>query len=185
MKITLTVIAAMSTLGLLTACGATSAPGVAQLGSTPTPSAQAASSSGHSALAYAQCMRSHGVPDFPDPNSQGEFDSANLPASSPQFQAAQQACRNVLPGGGGQRTSGGAALNAQQQAQLLQFSKCMRSHGVPDFPDPSSHGLDLGSGAVDPQSPQFQSAQNACKSYLPGSGSGNTTVIGSGGANGQ
>src|SRR5580704_2308688 len=72
MKITLTAAAAMSTLGLLTACGATSAPGVAQLGSTPTPSAQAASSSGHSALAYAQCMRSHGVAGFPDPNSQGE-----------------------------------------------------------------------------------------------------------------
>jgi hypothetical protein len=184
MKITLTVAAAMSTLGLLTACGATSAPGVAQLGSTPTPSAQAASSSGHSALAYAQCMRSHGVAGFPDPNSQGEFTGAILPATSPQFQAAQQACRNLLPGGGVQTSGGGAALNSQQQAQLLRFSKCMRSHGVPDFPDPSSHGLDLGSGGVDPQSPQFQSAQNACKSYLPGSGSGSTTVGGSG-ASGQ
>jgi hypothetical protein len=185
MKITRTVIAAMGTLGLLTACGGTADPGVAQLGSSPTPSAQAAGSSGQSALAYAQCMRAHGVPNFPDPNSQGAFAGVNLPAFSPQFQAAQQACRTLLPGGGGQTTSGGAALSTQQQAQLLQFSKCMRLHGVPDFPDPSSHGLVLGSAGVDPQSPQFQSAQNACKSYLPGNGSGNTTVGGSGGASGQ
>jgi hypothetical protein len=184
MKIAFTLIAALGSLGLLAGCGGTAPTGVAQLGSTPTPSAQAVGSSGHSALAYAECMRSHGVPSFPDPNSQGEFDDANLPAGSPQFQAAQQACRNVLPGGGGQQTTGGgAALSQQQQAQLLQFSKCMRSHGVPGFPDPTSHGLDLGSGSIDPNSPQFQAAQSACKSDLPGGGSG--TTVGTGGTSGQ
>lgn len=184
MKITFTVIAALGSLGLLAGCGGTSAPGVAQLGSTPTPSAQAAGSSGHSAVAYAQCMRSHGVPNFPDPNSQGGFNGADLPAGSPQMQAALQACQSLAPGGG-QTTGGGAALSPQQQAQLLQFSKCMRSHGVPDFPDPSSHGLDLGSGNIDPNSSQFQAAQNACKSDLPGGGSGNSTTGGGSGGGGQ
>ncbi len=51
-------------------------------------------------------------------------------------------------------------------SKLLQFAKCMRSHGVPAFPDPDSVGL-----WVDPSVthlPRYQTAYQAChKSLLP------------------
>lgn len=125
------------------------------------------------ALAYSQCMRSHGVPNFPDPNSNGAIafnaqkgTSGNL--NSPRMQSADKACRHLLPNGG--QTS---APQQQQQilSQLLKFSQCMRSHGVPNFPDPTvSNGmieLRRGGRGVNPQSPQFQSAQRACQSLMP------------------
>jgi hypothetical protein len=72
-------------------------------------------------------------------------------------------------------------VSPQRQTQLLRFARCMRTHGVPSFPDPTSRGIAL-SSAVDPSSPQFQSAQQACKSLLPGLGQGQQTVpSGSGG----
>jgi hypothetical protein len=165
---------------LATACGGTA-------GDSPTPAAATSggSSSQQSPLAYAQCMRSQGVSNFPDPNSQGQFDlaGAGVDATSPQYQSANQACQSLLPGGSGNQTTGGNSnqVTPQQQAQLLQFSQCMRAHGVSNFPDPTSHGLDLGSG-IDPSSPQFQAAMQACQSLMPNSGGGNQTVGGGGGS---
>jgi hypothetical protein len=59
----------------------------------------------------------------------------------------------------------------------LAFSRCMRAHGVPNFPDPSSGGggfriqIKVGSG-IDPFSPSFRAAQAACHKLLPGGGPG-------------
>jgi hypothetical protein len=175
------------------ACGGGSGPGVAQLSSATT--AQTASSSGGSGsgglLAYAQCMRSHGVPNFPDPSGSGAISissSEGIDPNSPQFQAAQKSCQSLRP-------KPSPAQRAQAQQNLLKFSQCMRSHGVTNFPDPqfSSGGARLrissGSG-VDPNSPQFQAAQQTCSRYAhlptpsggfhgPGSGaSGSGEVIG-------
>jgi len=56
-----------------------------------------------SALKFVACMQAHGIANFPDPvvNSQGV--SVRLPPGitpdSPLFQAAQQACRKLMPGG--------------------------------------------------------------------------------------
>lgn len=123
---------------------------------------------------FADCMRKHGVPDFPDPNAQGQiaFSSASgVDPGSGQFQQAQQTCQKLLPNGG----QPSPAQQAQARAQALAFSACMRSHGVPDFPDPQfgSGGrvsIRIGSGAgIDPRSPQFEAAQQACQKNLPGS----------------
>lgn len=57
------------------------------------------------ALQYAQCMRSHGVKNFPDPNSQGGFQIEPGDGINPSsYSAANQACRHYLSGepGGGQ-----------------------------------------------------------------------------------
>jgi len=116
-------------------------------------------------------MRSHGVPNFPDPNGQGgiSITSANgIDPNSPQFQSAQTACQKLMP-------KGAAPSPAEQaQAQALKYSACMRSHGEPNFPDTQFHaggGISLkvtaGSG-VSPNSPQFQAAQKACHNDLPG-----------------
>jgi hypothetical protein len=92
------------------------------------------------ALAFGHCMRSHGVPKYPDPNSSNTMPDG-LPKVSPQqlgitmsqFQAAQSACQHLLPNGGQ------ATRSASQQllSDGLKFARCMRSHGVPNWPDPT------------------------------------------------
>ena len=53
-------------------------------------------------LAYARCMRGHGVADFPDPNAAGRIaisGHGDLNQDAPAFRAASDACRGLLPGG--------------------------------------------------------------------------------------
>jgi hypothetical protein len=128
---------------------------------------------------YSSCMRTHGVPKFPDPKqaSGGGMSLAIGPEmgvdpKSPQFQAAEKACRKLLPGGG---KAPSPAQLAKDLAQMLKFSACMRAHGLPDFPDPTSSGggiqLSIGGkkgSGLNPSSPVFQAAQKACQSVMPG-----------------
>jgi hypothetical protein len=123
------------------------------------------------ALAFARCMRAHGVPSFPDPDSNGQLNGNGIDKNSPQVQSAAGACQSLLPG------QNPAAVQAQAGTLALRFSRCMRAHGIPNFPDPSvktSGGsvsvtirMKAGSGGIDPHSPQFQAAQQACSSILP------------------
>jgi hypothetical protein len=120
-------------------------------------------------LAFAKCMRSHGDPSFPDPGPEGAFPNVNgsLKKDSPQFKKAAAACKNLEPGGP-------APSDFQRDyRQLLKYSACMRSHGMPKFPDPTleDHGVGWTGPKIDDGSPQFKSANQACRSYLP-SGNG-------------
>ena len=132
----------------------------------------------------AACMRSHGVPNFPEPNAQGVISSGSIDPNSPQFQQAMQACQKDLPNGG----TPSPAQQAQMRQQALAFSACMRKHGLPNFPDPQflSGGrvamrISAASG-IDPRSPQFQAAQKACQSLLPGkAGAGPPGAVKTGG----
>jgi hypothetical protein len=118
---------------------------------------------------FSACMRKHGVTNFPDPNGQGliQFGSGmGIDPNSPAFKSARSACDKLLPNGG-QPTP---AQRAEAQQQLLAFSKCMRAHGIKDFPDPSNGGLQLGGRAgsdLNPNNTQFQAAQKACQGNLP------------------
>lgn len=139
-----TVVTAILAL-LVAGCGGSESP--AASGGAP----NAGGSSGSpSAVAYSACLRSHGVPNFPDPGGSGAVPKANagqLRVSSSQLQAAQQACRLLYPNNGGSlgaslRTceeSGDCpqAMVAQVMTQLRQFARCMRSHGAPTWPDPT------------------------------------------------
>lgn len=169
--------------------GGSKSPGVAALGTTTTTPATTTTGTGGDGQAtqsggsrgslkvqggaqFSACMRSHGVRNFPDPSSSGAltFNARNgVDPNSPQFQAAQRACRKYLPNGGNPPSP---AEQARMQAQALQFSACMRSHGVPTFPDPQfsqgSVGIKIDKDSVNPNSPQFQAAQKACEKYLPG-----------------
>jgi hypothetical protein len=114
-------------------------------------------------------MRKHGVTNFPDPNGQGVItirSGMGIDPGSPAFGSARSACEKLLPNGG-QPTP---AQIAQRQREMLAFSACMRSHGIKDFPDPSSGGLQLhvspGSD-LDPNNPTFKKAQQACQGHLP------------------
>ena len=90
-------------------------------------------------LAFSQCMRSHGVPNFPDPQpgqSDAKFPSAQQLGVSPSvYQASYDDCQHLLPAGSGDRFP--AAEVQQLLVGMRQFSGCMRSHGVPNWPDPS------------------------------------------------
>lgn len=166
----------------LAACGSgSSSNGVASLGSSSstttaaTPAASGSSSSAPTANAnqlikYAQCMRANGVPNFPDPSG-GRLTlrvgpGTGLNPNSPAFQAAQQKCKSLQPSG----VQNNPGANAQMQAKALQFAQCMRSHGVPNFPDPvfSAGRTQLQLKNIDPNSPAFKRAQQACGSLLPG-----------------
>ena len=121
------------------------------------------------ALAFSKCMRSHGVPDYPDPNSKGEF--LITPGSpSPKephsvVRAALQACRHLWPAGGpGSLT---AAQKQQIQQRALRFVQCLRAHGLPDIPDPVANGsIRVSAGMVN--SPRFKAAQRSCRSLQLG-----------------
>jgi hypothetical protein len=134
-----------------------------------------AGASGATALKFAECVRSHGVPSFPDPSAQGTFNFTGDLNRTPQFQSATRTCGRLLHVGGG---TPNPAQQAKALAGLLKFSNCMRSHGVPNFPDPTTSpgggvGLSVKSGSgLDPGSPVFQDAQRACQSLMPGGGPG-------------
>jgi hypothetical protein len=141
----------------------------AACGGSSSSSAAGGSAQYQKALAYSQCMRSHGVPNFPDPDSQGQFPQIQIGrngVSQQAVQSAQNACRHLLP-------NGGTGTAQQQQAKLTQaldFARCMRAHGVPNFPDPTTAngGMGFNMAGVDTHSPQYQSAQQACRSSAGG-----------------
>lgn len=136
----------------------------------------AATSNGNKALAFAQCMRSHGVSNFPDPTG-GKFNlrvqrtpgSTNVngvEVNGPAFRSAMNACKADLPNGGKPQPP-----SASQRAAALKFAQCMRSHGVTNFPDPqvSGNGVLLKGGGASPldlNSPAVKSAQQACQPLI-------------------
>jgi|SRR5579859_4862590 len=138
----------------LGACGG----GTGGSGSSPGKKSSAQGAAGTGPVAFAQCMRSHGVTDFPDPQN-GHFLITGNVQGNPNFQPAQQACQHLR--GSGAASSGGSS------SKLLAFAHCMQTHGVPQFPDPSSGGT-LQVKGLDPNSPTFQGAWHKCQSKLPG-----------------
>ena len=61
----------------------------------------AARGSGPSAAEFewARCLRTHGVPGFPDPDRRGAFDSSRFDDGSAAFRAAAKACAAQQPAG--------------------------------------------------------------------------------------
>jgi hypothetical protein len=135
-------------------------------------------------LAFARCMREHGV-DMPDPDTSGgggvvtfggtSSAGTKLDAGLSTFEDADKACRDLLGDAGPQKMSPKQQQEAQDQA--LAFSRCMRDHGV-NMPDPTFGGegtvsmkIDSASG-VDPSDPKFEAAQQACGSAFGPGGKG-------------
>ena len=84
------------------------------------------------AVKFAECIRGHGVPHFPDPNAKGEF-IFGIDVSPAVWQKAVDACKDLEPPGAlsGKRSP-------KQQSAALRFAQCIRQHGVKDFPDPEN-----------------------------------------------
>jgi len=178
------VLAVTAGLALLTAaCGGSlsSGSGPSSTGSGSSPTAGRSASS-PSALAFSRCMRSHGVPNFPDPppSFNGKFPGSSprqLGVSVSRIRAVTGACQNLLPAVRGQ-----APLTAQEQQDYLRAAACMRSHGITSFPDPVFPGGGVSlphiPSSIDTKSPQFTQARQICQRLIPaglpysGSGSG-------------
>jgi hypothetical protein len=125
-------------------------------------------------LTYARCMRSHGVPTFPDPSNGAQIPKTqvvtarkNNPA---RFDSADTACRHLLPNGGNGETP---AEITQDWIQFRQFAGCMRHHGVPTWPDPTSRSatdrrpaFNITAIGLDGNSPQLRAKAEQCASVL-------------------
>jgi hypothetical protein len=124
-----------------------------------------ASGSNATGLEFSSCMRSHGVSNFPDPSPGGGFQIGpiGINQQSPAFRSAQQSCEKLLGGGGTPQP-----FSESEKLSIIATSKCMRAHGVPDYPDPTLSAtmprvvLSL-PATVNPQSPAFLKAAKACK----------------------
>jgi hypothetical protein len=84
------------------------------------------------AVKFAQCIRAHDVPDFPDPNAKGEF-VYGVSVSPAVWTKAVEACRDLQPPG-----TLSAKRSPKQQTASLKFAQCIRENGVKDFPDPAN-----------------------------------------------
>ena len=130
---------AVASLALLAAgCGGS--------GKSPTNGSTSSQNSVQAAFKYSACMRNHGVTNFPDPqvvNHNGERGvriQAVGPKSSPQFEAATKACQGILPAPSGNGPQQTAQQRATRVADALSFARCMRSHDLTRFPDPTPQG---------------------------------------------
>lgn len=162
-----TVLAALALAAAAAGCGGSSPPGTAtsagaQSGSGPGNGIQAA-------YRYSRCMRAHGVPSFPDPkvihhdNGIGIGFHVSPLMQTARFKTAQKACQSILP-------APSQGPSPQQQAahlaDLLSFVRCLRTHGLSNFPDPTPQGhltpQMLQQAGVDLHAPDVRPAARAC-----------------------
>lgn len=93
------------------------------------------------AVRFAECIRSNGVSEFPDPDASGQFAygipsySSPLNPSSAAWHKAIGACKSLEPAG-----FMPTSFTPKQLAARLKFAQCIRANGVPSFPDPTPHG---------------------------------------------
>jgi hypothetical protein len=185
------IIAAAGLAVVAASCGGSRGSQVAELGSTATRSISSNSAEalahGNGWLAFSRCMRSHGVAKFPDPASGGELPKVSLQqlgVSSSQFQAAQTACQSLRPTGGSLQQRADCLMLGNCPQVLVQqmltaerkYARCMRSHAVPSWPDPTinSQGMpvfNITEAGIDRQfihSSLFRSPNSECQRLTGG-----------------
>jgi hypothetical protein len=185
-RTTLLSVAGLLAAGALAGCGGSSPPAGSGSSANNSGSSGASSSSGGPSFkqastdAYknAACMRSHGVPNFPDPqvSQSGNEGSiivhlAGINKTSPAFKSAQSACAHLMPSG--PIANGPSAQEeASHRTAGVAFARCLRTHGFPNFPDPSSSGelntTMVTAAGINIHQPAFTSAALGCTSVTHG-----------------
>jgi hypothetical protein len=155
------------------ACGSGStSPNVANVGSTASTTTSSATS-GTSLDKFAACMRSHGVPRFPDPTNNGTTlrvqvgPGAAVDPSSPLYDSALAACNSLAPGFGGPQ---GQPITPADKLDYLKAAACIRAHGVADFPDPAIRGGQVKfvmPPGMNTNSPRVQAVIAICRKLIP------------------
>jgi hypothetical protein len=116
-----------------------------------------------------RCARANGMPNLADPqiDSNGR---ANFPNGTPDPPASvRRACQAIYDRLPPSAREEAARPPADMQA-LLRYARCMREHGVADFPDPDAQGnfrAPPGSTGLGPKNPSFQRAEQACRQLDP------------------
>ena len=127
------------------------------------------------ALAFVNCMRTHGEPNMPEPVLQGHsvhiaiHPGSGVDPGSPQFNAAFKACKHLASAGKGS-PPGGPTITPADQAAYLKAVACMRSHGFPKFPDPvfTANNVTFKSTTpINTNTPQYQRALATCDKLIP------------------
>jgi len=159
---TWSVTAAVVGLGLaLAACGSSGHPAAGSTGNTQDPS-------GRSQLeAVVQCLRAHGVPNFPDPvydPSDRRWPYADFRPGIPQ--SAEQACQHLDPSA----VSQSPPVPQAQFQQLVRLAQCIRTHGEPTWPDPDPQGQFRLPPPLLNKSPAEENALKAYQRYIPSGG---------------
>jgi hypothetical protein len=164
-------IAALGAITMLSACGTGAGSPSPSSGS----SANESSIQVHTeSLAFARCMRADGVPNFPDPpgngsygvksfahQSHGETISINgVSVSAPAFRAGMADCQQKLP----QPPTPTASQLVKIRALMVIWAKCMRSHGLPHFGDPTitADGQRIMHGQFSIGSAAYYASRRAC-----------------------
>jgi hypothetical protein len=130
----LAALALVAMVSLISACGS-SAP--AETGSGGGGNNTAANA--QKSVKFAECMRTNGVSEFPDPGASGKFtidgivNGSSLDPNTPAFKRAIRACKDLEPAG-----FTGSKRSPQQTDAALKFARCIRANGVTDFPDPAN-----------------------------------------------
>jgi hypothetical protein len=113
------------------------------------------------------CARANGMPNLPDPQIDSNGRAA-FPNGTPDPPASvRRACQSIYdrlpPSARGEQGRPPADMQA-----LLRFARCMREHGVADFPDPDAEGnFRAPPGSAGPKTPRFQGAMQACRQLDP------------------
>jgi len=137
-------------------------------GGQAAPGASAGADPAAQAQKYAACIRAHGVPDFPDPDPDGNFsggDAKNLDRT--KLVPAMEACQDLATGTIGKATS---QMTADQADKFRAYAGCMRDHGI-DMPDPDPNGSLLTwaqswQSTVNTGDPHFKTSSDACQKQL-------------------
>lgn len=186
MTITRTALAAIALSAVLlipAACGSSSddqAADLATLSDTPTQDAQGdvgdptatAEDPEAAMLAFTQCMRDNGIPEFPDPVVESDgtvrldfprLHELGVDTQSDEFTSAVEACGDA---GGGVTLGGGRFGDnaAETEDTLLALAECMRDNGVPEFPDPDlgGGGRPFADGVIDLDDQRISEAFEQC-----------------------
>lgn len=167
------VVAAFSLVA--TGCGGGASPGVASVTSSTVSSAAAATDRANALHLAGQCIRQNGIPNFEDPTA-GFFDKPALKAVPLSVaNQALEACRTALERAGIRLSGPNSQVITQQRVEeLLALARCIRSHGVPNFPDPNPTTGDFGR-PPGVSFPQLLAAARECRPLVKAAGLGMPT----------
>jgi hypothetical protein len=161
------VVVGVAAASLLTGCGGGSSPPAAGGGASRNTDERSA------LLTVARCMREHGYPSFPDPvvDAQGRWgfpDSQNRKAPA----ACERIVRQVKSRVGRARGDRNGTVSAADISRARSFARCMREHGVADFPDPDARGTFNMPARLRPPNGAslLRAPERACKQYMPTKG---------------
>jgi hypothetical protein len=116
---------------------------------------------------FVRCARANGMPNLPDLRLDSNGQVGVPPGTPEPPKRVERACRSIwerLPAS----ASGEQERPPADMQALLRFARCMREHGIADFPDPQADGrFPLPASLRGGKTPSFLRANQACRQLNP------------------